>query len=168
MRFGNVDVTEGQMCIIAIMMLTALWGPSFWDIKVRSSLINTASRAYEQLNLIFQLLGLLEMRFVPTIVGVLAGGASLIMALEKIGTGGAGKNGSTVAVRSLASFGIPIEPISIHLTISGHERDNSNHTSATRGLLSCDDCSQVIRLRLLGATHSVYDYVWAHRYKDYQ
>ncbi len=34
MRFGRIDVTEAQMTVITVMMLTVALGPSFWDIEV--------------------------------------------------------------------------------------------------------------------------------------
>ena len=35
MRFGRFDVTEGQMCVIAIMLASALFGPQLWSLNVR-------------------------------------------------------------------------------------------------------------------------------------
>jgi hypothetical protein len=35
MKFGKIDVTEGQMCIIGLMGTAALAGPSLWDVYVR-------------------------------------------------------------------------------------------------------------------------------------
>lgn len=36
MRFGKFDVTEGQLCVIAVMLCTSIFGSEFWDISVSS------------------------------------------------------------------------------------------------------------------------------------
>ena len=79
MRFGKVDVTEGQFCVMAFMIITALTGDVFWG---------------------SQFLGV-PLYLVPTVVGTVCGGVSLVGMLETISQGGAGKNGSTVAVRAI-------------------------------------------------------------------
>lgn len=39
LRFGKVDVTEAQMTIMAILLISAIFGPSIWSVKVSFSLI---------------------------------------------------------------------------------------------------------------------------------
>lgn len=34
LRFGKVDVTEAQFSIIAIQLVSAIFGPSIWSTKV--------------------------------------------------------------------------------------------------------------------------------------
>ena len=34
MRFGTIDVTEGQICVIFIMLLTSIFGSSVWSYEV--------------------------------------------------------------------------------------------------------------------------------------
>jgi len=87
MRFGKVDVTEGQFCVIAILMLSAICGPEFWDIN---------------------LFWFLPMRLFPTILGSVVSLVSLQETIQIICSGGAGKNGSTVAGTSVLTPAVPL------------------------------------------------------------
>jgi choline/ethanolamine phosphotransferase len=77
MRFGNFDVTEAQMCMMFVMMCSAMFGTEFWSLK---------------------LLGFLPLRWLPLVFATLAALLSLPSTVNKILFGGAGKNGSSVAV----------------------------------------------------------------------
>ncbi|XP_022829552.1 cholinephosphotransferase 1 isoform X5 [Spodoptera litura] len=77
LKMGRIDVTEAQYSIIAIHLVSAILGPSFWATQVG---------------------GGLEVRYSLALVAV--GGAFLTVGalLASIVTGGVGKNGSTVAL----------------------------------------------------------------------
>ncbi len=34
MRFGTVDVTEGQVCIMGLLVTATIAGPGLWDVEV--------------------------------------------------------------------------------------------------------------------------------------
>ncbi|XP_050300418.1 cholinephosphotransferase 1 isoform X2 [Anthonomus grandis grandis] len=78
LRFGKVDVTEAQITIMTILLVSAIFGPSIWSIKIFSESIQLW----------------MSIPFSTFIVGSYA----LYQSLVVIFTGGAGKNGSTVAV----------------------------------------------------------------------
>ena len=78
MRFGNFDVTEAQITMMSVMMVTAVFGSGFWNWK---------------------LLGCQPLRWLPLIFGTIAGFLSIPETVNKILFSGAGRNGSTVAVR---------------------------------------------------------------------
>ncbi|XP_035431223.1 cholinephosphotransferase 1 isoform X2 [Spodoptera frugiperda] len=89
LKMGRIDVTEAQYSIIAIHLVSATLGPSFWATQVG---------------------GGLEVRYSLALVAV--GGAFLTVGalLASIVTGGVGKNGSTVAGTSILS---PVIPFSL-------------------------------------------------------
>ncbi|XP_022829549.1 cholinephosphotransferase 1 isoform X2 [Spodoptera litura] len=89
LKMGRIDVTEAQYSIIAIHLVSAILGPSFWATQVG---------------------GGLEVRYSLALVAV--GGAFLTVGalLASIVTGGVGKNGSTVAGTSILS---PVIPFSL-------------------------------------------------------
>ncbi|XP_066977399.1 cholinephosphotransferase 1 isoform X1 [Macrobrachium rosenbergii] len=79
LRFGFIDVTEAQFGVIAIHLLSVIFGPSFWSLKIP---------------VLF-----LPFKCLPTIVGIVAAAVALfnnfkIILIER----GAGRNGSTVAI----------------------------------------------------------------------
>ncbi|KAG0711546.1 Choline/ethanolaminephosphotransferase 1 [Chionoecetes opilio] len=79
LRFGMVDVTEAQFGVMAIHLISVLFGSGFWSLKVPMLLI--------------------PYKCVPTLIGVVAAAVALynnfkIILVER----GAGRNGSTVAV----------------------------------------------------------------------
>ena len=39
MRFGQIDATEAQVTMMAIMLITAMAGTGFWGIKVSNRMI---------------------------------------------------------------------------------------------------------------------------------
>ena len=78
MRFGEFDVTEGQIIIISLMMLSASFGNWIWSWK---------------------LFGFLALRWFPLCFGTIAALLSIPETVNKILFDGAGRNGSTVAVR---------------------------------------------------------------------
>ncbi|XP_060530190.1 cholinephosphotransferase 1 isoform X2 [Cylas formicarius] len=88
LRFGKVDVTEAQITIMGILLISAIFGPSVWSTKCFSG---TISLWY----------------LIPTSTFI-CGLWSLFRSLSVIFTGGIGKNGSTVAGTSVLSPVIPI------------------------------------------------------------
>ncbi|XP_037037896.1 cholinephosphotransferase 1 isoform X3 [Bradysia coprophila] len=86
LRFGKVDVTEAQCTIMAIHMISAIFGPNIWMAKV---------------------FGNFEFWNSMTIMTVVCGVWALSVTLRVIHAGGVGKNGSTVAGTSVIS---PILP----------------------------------------------------------
>ncbi|CAH1125431.1 unnamed protein product [Ceutorhynchus assimilis] len=88
LRFGKVDVTEAQMTIMCILVISAIFGPGIWSVKLFSESI-----------ILWYLIPLSTF-----IVGMW----SLYRSLIVIFTGGCGKNGSTVAGTSVLSPVIPI------------------------------------------------------------
>ncbi|XP_050300421.1 choline/ethanolaminephosphotransferase 1 isoform X5 [Anthonomus grandis grandis] len=88
LRFGKVDVTEAQITIMTILLVSAIFGPSIWSIKIPTLDI--------------------EVKLIP--IGI-ACVVALILAQANITVilaGGVGKNGSTVAGTSVLSPVIPI------------------------------------------------------------
>ncbi len=77
MKFGKFDVTEAQICMMVVLMATALFGSSFWS---------------------YMFLGFLPLRWLPLIFATLAALFSLPSTINHILFNGAGKNGSSVAV----------------------------------------------------------------------
>ncbi|XP_069160876.1 cholinephosphotransferase 1-like isoform X5 [Procambarus clarkii] len=79
LRFGYVDVTEAQFGVIIIHLITVIFGPGVWSVKVPVLWI--------------------PLQCVPTIIGLIAAAVALfnnfkIILIKR----GAGRNGSTVAV----------------------------------------------------------------------
>jgi len=98
MRFGKVDVTEAQICVMIVMFLTAFLGPWFWSVEVRREKLKIQGKNFDQTCQKLQLFGFLALCMSPTIVGCTCSAWSLLETLHIISLGGAGKNGSTVAV----------------------------------------------------------------------
>lgn len=89
LRFGTVDVTEAELSIILLHLLTGFLGPSFWNTEL-------------------PWLGL-ELRLLPTVYSIVGAIVSLSCNLNVIlMEGGTGRNGSTVAGTSVLSPFIPI------------------------------------------------------------
>lgn len=95
LKFGYVDVTEGQWSVIALFLVTACFGPSFWSAKV-------------------PLFGV-QLKLVPVLIGV-AGAFVAIQSYFRVIfiQGGVGRNGSTVAGTSVLS---PLIPIGVLLAL---------------------------------------------------
>jgi phosphatidylglycerophosphate synthase len=91
LRFGRIDVTEAQYTIMAILLLSTIFGPSIWSTKIP---------------------GLeMEVKLIP--IGV-ACAVALLLAQANVSiifTGGVGKNGSTVAGTSVLSPVIPFSMV---------------------------------------------------------
>ncbi|KAL1489556.1 hypothetical protein ABEB36_013509 [Hypothenemus hampei] len=88
LRFGKVDVTEAQMTIMTILIISAIFGPGIWSLKIPTLDI--------------------EVKLIPIII---ACAVAVILAhanVTVILAGGVGKNGSTVAGTSVLSPVIPI------------------------------------------------------------
>ncbi|XP_060530192.1 cholinephosphotransferase 1 isoform X4 [Cylas formicarius] len=86
LRFGKVDVTEAQITIMGILLISAIFGPSVWSTKV---------------------FGLNVVQLVSTVFYL--GYARVILDFKaNMLKGGKGKNGSTVAGTSVLSPVIPI------------------------------------------------------------
>ncbi|XP_059080122.1 choline/ethanolaminephosphotransferase 1-like [Tigriopus californicus] len=79
MRFGKFDVTEGQMSVMAMMFITAIFGPQIWDISVIG----------------------VSFRYLPSMFAFTMGCIAFLGILNKISDGGVGRNGSTVAGTSI-------------------------------------------------------------------
>ncbi|KAM9276612.1 cholinephosphotransferase 1 [Cariama cristata] len=88
LRFGKVDVTEAQIAITVLLLISAYGGTAIWDYKV-------------------PLVGL-ELKFFA-VFGILCGIAlSFFNYFRVIFGGGVGKNGSTIAGTSVLSPGLHI------------------------------------------------------------
>lgn len=88
LRFGRFDVTEAQYTVMLIHMISAVCGPSIWSTQIPSLY--------------------LELKLLPVLVGILAASFAFYSNFTMIFTGGAGKNGSTVAGTSILSPFIPL------------------------------------------------------------
>ncbi|KAH1026940.1 hypothetical protein HUJ05_000529 [Dendroctonus ponderosae] len=78
LRFGKVDVTEAQITIMSILLISAIFGPSIWSIKFFRDSIS--------------------LWFSIALSTLVCGLWSFYRCFDVIFTGGVGKNGSTVAV----------------------------------------------------------------------
>lgn len=87
LRFGKVDVTEAQCTIMAIHMISAIFGPNIWMSKLP--------------------FGNMDIKTFPLYFAVVISGILAFQNAAVIFTGGVGKNGSTVAGTSVIS---PILP----------------------------------------------------------
>ncbi|XP_048516817.1 cholinephosphotransferase 1 isoform X2 [Dendroctonus ponderosae] len=88
LRFGKVDVTEAQITIMSILLISAIFGPSIWSIKFFRDSIS--------------------LWFSIALSTLVCGLWSFYRCFDVIFTGGVGKNGSTVAGTSVLSPVIPI------------------------------------------------------------
>ncbi|KAK0406772.1 hypothetical protein QR680_018795 [Steinernema hermaphroditum] len=86
LRFARFDVTEAQMVVIFVMLITTLFGPSIWAIEI---------------------LGL-QLKYIVVLASILIWLWQIDRYATVILTEGAGKNGSTVAGTSILSPLIPI------------------------------------------------------------
>ncbi|KAM7006070.1 choline/ethanolaminephosphotransferase 1 isoform 1-T2 [Tautogolabrus adspersus] len=83
LRFGIFDITEVQICLAGLQMLTASVGPSLWNMMI--PILNV------------------QMKMVPAICTFLGAIFSCTNYFRVIFTGGVGKNGSTIAGTSVLS-----------------------------------------------------------------
>ncbi|KAI9583002.1 cholinephosphotransferase 1 isoform X1 [Glossina fuscipes] len=131
LRFGKIDVTEAQLTIIGIHLISTVFGPEFWLTKIFGNL-----ELWSSISLMTIICGIWSLSYISSVI--LAGGvgkngstvALPIMELNKnyvilIGIticyginfvnfckmfleGGSGKNGSSVAGTSVLSPSIPL------------------------------------------------------------
>lgn len=90
LKFGKVDVTEAQFTIIAIHLISAIFGPKVWMMEI-------------------PFIDGFEFKYLIGVMTVVCALANLYTIFSVIFTGGVGKNGSTVAGTSVLS---PIIPFS--------------------------------------------------------
>jgi len=95
LTFGKVDVTEGQVSLYTIFLLTAIFGDSIWTITL--PILN------------------LELRYIPCILATAAPIFSVLSNFYAISQGGIGKNRSTVANTSILS---PLFPLLVVVLLS--------------------------------------------------
>ncbi|KAM8714130.1 hypothetical protein ACLKA7_014305 [Drosophila subpalustris] len=88
MRFGRIDVTEAQFSIIAIHLVSFVFGPEIWLTKIG--------------------IGNIELWAAPAVTTIVCGVLSLSYVFSVVVAGGVGKNGSTVAGTSVLSPSIPL------------------------------------------------------------
>ncbi|CAL1673746.1 unnamed protein product [Lasius platythorax] len=79
LRFGKVDVTEAQFTIIAIHLISAIFGPQIWMLEI-------------------PFLDGFMFKYLLGVMTVMCALANLYSIFSVIFTGGVGKNGSTVAI----------------------------------------------------------------------
>ena len=79
MKFGKFDVTEAQLITMLLMLVSGSFGTGFWGWK---------------------LLGFLPLRWIPLIFATVTAFLTLPSTFNNILFGGAGRNQSTVAVRT--------------------------------------------------------------------
>jgi hypothetical protein len=91
LRFGRIDVTEAQYTIMAILLLSTIFGPSIWSTKFFS--------------------GTVYLWYLIPLSTLMCGLWSLYQSIIVIFTGGVGKNGSTVAGTSVLSPVIPFSMV---------------------------------------------------------
>ncbi|XP_055383419.1 cholinephosphotransferase 1 isoform X4 [Condylostylus longicornis] len=87
LRFGKIDVTEAQITIMGIHMISAIFGPEIWLTKI---------------------LGNFELWSTLSLMTIACGTWSGYFYCQVILAGGVGKNGSTVAGTSVLSPVIPL------------------------------------------------------------
>ncbi|XP_077289835.1 choline/ethanolaminephosphotransferase 1 bbc isoform X8 [Arctopsyche grandis] len=90
LKFGKVDVTEAQFAIIAIQMVSAIFGSNIWLTSLTKSI---------------------ELRYLLGLMTVICSSYSLFSIFSVILRGGVGKNGSTVAGTSVLSPVIPFSMV---------------------------------------------------------
>merc|ERR1711894_2752 len=129
MRFGNFDVTEGQITIISLMMLSAWLGNWIWSWK---------------------LFGFLALRWFPLAFGTIAALLSIPETVNKILFDGAGRNGSTVANTSVVAPIIPIAMTivpAIYISVNSEQNlyeDNPILYNLTFGLIGSKITNKLI------------------------
>jgi len=109
LTFGTIDVTEGQIVVMAVMMLSSF--ESFFNLDIWSS-----SLYFFSLNQL------------TTIFGGICGLYSMFKTdgtIDKIFTGGAGKNGATVAGTSVLSPASPLFLLVIPAWVIAYKSDQN-------------------------------------------
>ncbi|KAL5288651.1 hypothetical protein ACFFRR_009092 [Megaselia abdita] len=87
LRFGKIDVTEAQMTIIGIHMISAIFGPEIWLTKI---------------------FGKFELWTSMTLMTVVCGLWQMSFMCKVIKAGGIGRNGSSIAGTSVLSPSAPL------------------------------------------------------------
>lgn len=103
LKFDRFDVTEAQFTVITIHVLSAIFGLDIWSTKLFG----------------------IELKLIPMIFTVLNEIRMLVRDLGQILSGGAGKNGSTIAGTSILSPIIPLLSV-FTLTLLIYSRSASN------------------------------------------
>lgn len=88
LKFGKIDVTEAQLSICLMHLITAISGDYLWSLNI--PLFN------------------LPLRFVPVVAGCAGSVKSIIENIRIISGGGKGKHGSTIADSSIVFPGFPL------------------------------------------------------------
>ncbi|XP_055383420.1 cholinephosphotransferase 1 isoform X5 [Condylostylus longicornis] len=97
LRFGKIDVTEAQITIMGIHMISAIFGPEIWLTKI----------PYTDYDCIFITNSIFCSGFLR----------NLFTFLKMFSTGGSGKNGSTVALPYFGNYELRHVPIYIALAV---------------------------------------------------
>ncbi|KAM9476047.1 choline/ethanolaminephosphotransferase 1a [Clarias gariepinus] len=97
LRFGIIDVTEVQMFIISVYLLSALGGMAFWQAEI--PVLNV------------------QMKMIPAVLTLLGAVFSCTNYFRVIFTGGMGKNGSTIAGTSVLSPAFHITAVLVLATL---------------------------------------------------
>lgn len=93
LRFGKFDVTEAQFSIMIVHIVSAIFGPAIWSLKI----------PYVHV----------ELRLLPVALALTVSVIICYSLLTIILSGGVGRNGSTVAGTSVLSPSIPISLVII-------------------------------------------------------
>ncbi|XP_067135767.1 choline/ethanolaminephosphotransferase 1-like isoform X2 [Centruroides vittatus] len=93
LRFGKFDVTEAQFSIMVVHIISAIFGPTIWSLKIPYLHV--------------------ELRLLPVALALTVSVIICYSLLTIILSGGVGKNGSTVAGTSVLSPSIPISLVVI-------------------------------------------------------
>ncbi|XP_043219573.1 cholinephosphotransferase 1-like isoform X1 [Amphibalanus amphitrite] len=91
LKFGKIDVTEEQFCVISLYVIGAIFGSDIWNMEIR---------LYGGLTV--------PLKMVPFSATVGAAALHVHQYFGRIMRGGIGKNGSTVAGTSVLSPSIPL------------------------------------------------------------
>ncbi|XP_037086484.1 cholinephosphotransferase 1-like isoform X2 [Pollicipes pollicipes] len=88
LKFGKIDVTEEQWCVIGLYLVGAVFGPDVWNTQITGTN--------------------LKVKALPVLLGLAPTAVHLVGSFKVILTGGVGKNGSSVAGTSVLSPSIPL------------------------------------------------------------
>jgi len=88
LKFGRIDVTEEQWCVISLYLVGAVFGSEIWNLQIPGTDYTT--------------------KMVPVLIGFIPTAVHCVGSFRVILTGGVGKNGSSVAGTSVLSPSIPL------------------------------------------------------------
>ncbi|KAF0297348.1 Choline/ethanolaminephosphotransferase 1 [Amphibalanus amphitrite] len=97
LKFGKIDVTEEQFCVISLYVIGAIFGSDIWNMEIS----NTG----------YKLKVMLVVMGVGVTVIHLVGSFGIIL------TGGVGKNGSSVAIRLYGGLTVPLKMVPFSATV---------------------------------------------------